>query len=523
MAPNALALKEGTQTATQTDSQAIIVPSKLQIALAIAILKTKPDGVTVRDHILCLRSHLKRGPQRFTEEEEHRHLDSVTYWRERYERAETKCHELEHRNAQLGRANDALQIHKAPVGLQGSAKRKGEAYKQNRSSKRLRGAPEVPENSVMGTQGTFAGDLDVLDTGVTLTQTLYTGHKLYKQHEADPKAICFNLIESSRAIGSVISTIARNYDQLAQGRSSTSLEKDKSELSYAIRASARAFTSLLVGLGKISSNGCDRQLPNLVIYECVRMFKTILDSISESARLSVANLSASQARGKGSRSNAPSSTKESNPPRTLAQFLNALISYLDKSDPNHREIFEGLLFILLERVGKRLFYCTFGRDRSATIEGDIVLPLAHNHPTIIATQETEALAVRLEIRSLVIILERAIALAPYHINSRPTSSSSVSKAKKTPGIARSLTFKTLPSASKAPLSSTAKDRLQRTLINCMFGQEDHDEFSDVLRMPARLGGLPSLAKVEDKDVNDWFQGEVWRLVGWDLLGREGDW
>lgn len=106
---------------------------------------------------------MKRGPQRFTEEEEHRRLDSVAYWRERYERAETKCHELEHRNVQLERANDALQIQQVPVGLQGSTKRKGEAHKQDRSSKRLRGAPEVPENSMMGAQGTFAGDLDVLD------------------------------------------------------------------------------------------------------------------------------------------------------------------------------------------------------------------------------------------------------------------------------------------------------------------------------------------------------------------------
>jgi hypothetical protein len=156
-----------------------IVPSKLQIALAIAILKTKPDRITVRgkcltagltprlltatEYILHLRSHSKRGRQLFTEEQQHRHLDSVAYWRERYERAESKCHELEHRNVQLERANDALQIQYTPVNPSVSPKRKGDARKQAASSKRTRGTPEIPDNSVMAAHGTFGGDLDTLD------------------------------------------------------------------------------------------------------------------------------------------------------------------------------------------------------------------------------------------------------------------------------------------------------------------------------------------------------------------------
>ena len=84
----------------------------------------------------------------------------------------------------------------------------------------------------------------------------------------------------------------------------------------------------------------------------------------------------------------------------------------------------------------------------------------------------------------------------------------------------------LQQASRTPLSAQAKDRLQRTLIHCMFGDDgagEHDEFADVLRMPARLGSVPNMPKVEDKDVGEWFTGEVWRLVGWDLLGKDGQW
>jgi hypothetical protein len=57
----------------------------------------------------------------------------------------------------------------------------------------------------------------------------------------------------------------------------------------------------------------------------------------------------------------------------------------------------------------------------------------------------------------------------------------------------------------------------------VFGEEDHDEFAEVLRKPGSLGAMPRITKMEEDDVGDWFSGEVWRLVGWDLLSRESEW
>jgi hypothetical protein len=89
-----------------------------------------------------------------------------------------------------------------------------------------------------------------------------------------------------------------------------------------------------------------------------------------------------------------------------------------------------------------------------------------------------------------------------------------------------LSLKNLPSASRIRLSAAAKDRLQRTLITCMYGDKGDDEFLDVLTKPVpctRLGSLQKVAKVEDKDVEEWYKKEVWRLVGWDVLVRESGW
>ncbi|KAK1057698.1 hypothetical protein LTR33_013574 [Friedmanniomyces endolithicus] len=80
---------------------------------------------------------------------------------------------------------------------------------------------------------------------------------------------------------------------------------------------------------------------------------------------------------------------------------------------------------------------------------------------------------------------------------------------------------------KGALALHAKDRLQRTLMNCIFGAEGLDEedpFMDCLRMPSVTGQLHvPMPKVKDVEVQDWFKGEVWRLLGWEILSKEGHW
>ncbi|KAF2659843.1 hypothetical protein K491DRAFT_712374 [Lophiostoma macrostomum CBS 122681] len=516
--------------------------SRVQVALAIAIVRSKPDELSIRDHLLKLRAHLKQGKQPVTDSGGHRHLDVGAYWRDRHDESEQRCRELEHRIVQLERAKDALQSRPDIEGIiakdSRTTKRKGGANGSARSTKRVKASSDTVDKSVKGAQGSFADDLETLDglgegtvshafqfssdivkVGDELVRHLYISHKMYAKQKVDPEALCSSLAGTARAIGSVISTACRHYDQLALGTKSgrASLEKDNSDWSSVIRASSRAFTSVLLGLEKTS--GCsDTRLPGLVVVECIKMFKTILDSISESAQTS------SKARRTSELAcivTQPKSTgeKDPTPSRTLAHLLIAFFSALRKEDRSHREIFEGMLFVLTERVAKCLFHISFGRFRSPTVEGDIVPPPGHDHPAVIARQEVEASGVRVEARSLITILERAIALAPFYFNSPLSSKTRNAKAS---NLVRSST-RTLQQASRSPLSTQARDRLQQTLVQCMFGDGEHDEFADVLRMPARLGPAPNVPRVEEKDVGDWFSGEVWRLVGWDLLSREGQW
>jgi hypothetical protein len=356
-----------------------------------------------------------------------------------------------------------------------------------------------------------------------LVQKLYLTHKLYKKQSAEPEAICFSLAETARAIGSVVASLPKNYDALATGnlKGLIPVKRDKSEFSLIIQAATRAWASLLVGLKKLVDSG-GGHLPNVVIYACIKMFNTIFESIKDTAHQIASIRSVSQRKGTNNNQETATTPRDTGPFRAVAQFLNALIASLNKDDRYHGDIFEGVLFLLMERVSKLLFYFTFDRFRCTTIEGDISMPSLNDDKRDVARQLIEPMAIRLEAQCLVAILERAIGLAPHHMNSpagsRPSSSRRASSSASRPGTPRSQ-----QRASTVPLVAHARDKLQRTLIQCVFGEEDHDEFAEVLRKPGSLGAMPRISKMEDDDVGDWFSGEVWRLVGWDLLSRESEW
>lgn len=199
----------------------------------------------------------------------------------------------------------------------------------------------------------------------------------------------------------------------------------------------------------------------------------------------------------------------------------SFLGFLDKTDSIHQKIFDGFVFVLLERVGKRLYYCTFGRHRGRSIESSIIPLPRPRDITETTNPDLEDLAVRLEMKALVLILERAMGLAPNHMNVQATRTG-----KNRNHLGRAMSIKNLSATSKTRISPLAKDRLQRTLVACMYESKTDDEFVDVLVNPIptiRASSLQNVAKVDHKNVKDWYKQEVWRLVGWDILAREREW
>jgi hypothetical protein len=280
--------------------------------------------------------------------------------------------------------------------------------------------------------------------------------------------------------------------------------------------------SILVGTNRLTESKSDPRLASLIVCELADMFKAALQSIESSARHTAKTFISQPAPPKKSKAKAPPNViKESVPARAVAHLLISFLGFLEKTDIMHQKIFDGFAFILFERVGKRLYYFTFGQNRSTSVQGNI-LPLPEPKEAAESTKrEIDALATRLEVKALVLILERAMGLAPNHMKPQTAGPS-----KSANRATRTLSVKNLVTTSRARLSPLAKDRLQRTLIACMYGEKAEDEFVDVLTKPMpsmRLGSMQNVAKIHDKDVGSWYKEEVWRLVGWDILAREGGW
>jgi hypothetical protein len=370
---------------------------------------------------------------------------------------------------------------------------------------------------------------DSISDGAQLIEALYTTHQLCRATTPDAEVLCRHLIRTTSSVGKVIRFVAHNHARLSrQGRTTSeprSLSDDRTDFAQALTICARAFMSVLVGTTKMTDSSNDERLPSLIVCALAEMADTILLAIESSARQTAATASSAPPPSPSKKGKAkvtqPTVPKESIPARSLAHFLIGLLGLLDKTNPTHQKIFDSFVFQLLERVAKRLYYCTFGRHRSATIEGNLIPPPDPTTEEEKSKRESEALAIRLEVKALVLVLERAMGLAPHHMNPPSTTSSKSSTPNR---LTRTISMKTLSAAPKGRLSGIAKDRLQRTLVTCMYGSKGDDEFLDVLTKPVpamRVGNLQNVGKVKDEDVEGWYKEEVWRLVGWDIMAREG--
>ncbi|KAI4652562.1 uncharacterized protein J4E79_008868 [Alternaria viburni] len=495
------------------------LPSQQQIALALAI---------VRNYVLQLRAQIRPGPDPRERDDSECYVDQVAYWKERCQQAEDECGRLRGINIKLERSNHLLSSLSGPVPDVDTSMLMAPTASPKRS-KPSRQAQKQCLQPAAAAQETIDNDMDFLDVlgkdGSNLTEALYTTHSLCRSEEPDAETLCYNLVRVASSIGKVICIVAQNYEQLSRrGRrtlEAMSLDQDKSDFAIALSVCARAFMSLLVGTNKLMETKADARLASLIVCEVADMFNAGLQSIEASARRTAQTFLSQPASPKKTKTKTPPSIKESPPARAVAHLLISLLGFLEKTDPVHQKIFDGFVFVLFERVGKRLYYFTFGQHRSTSIDGNILPSPESRDETEEIRRDTNALGTRLEVKALVLILERAMGLAPSHMNpqnARPSQSPN--------RLVRTLSTKSPVTNTRSRLNPLAKDRLQRTLVACMYGNNTNDEFLDVLTKPLpamRLSSLQNVVKIDDKDVETWYKEEIWRLVGWDVLAREGAW
>lgn len=353
--------------------------------------------------------------------------------------------------------------------------------------------------------------------------SFYQAHALLKSRDrTEPALLAQQLVHAATAVSDLIRQLP--------GRPSANLDHDIDSLKATFTAANRAIQSLLVGHGRISNVAGGNEVKGHVVYAYVQITETSVSTMTELAKAEVERLQQeaalaadrpSTSKGKAKRVADSTVRQRKNAVlSTISSFIAGCIGLLDAKMESHKPLFEGLSYVLIEKLATCLYTLVFGRARGETIEEDIA---ASAQPDDIedpdrtpaaSPDEMKIKVAKLEAPYLVQILTRLMQTAPIHLGAANKTKTGKPKG----------SIKQAPS--KDNLAITAKERLQSTLVNCMFGArdgEEEDPFLDCLRKPTPGDSLPPLPAVKEAEVQDWFKEEVWRLLGWDILSRDGGW
>ncbi|KAK4888876.1 hypothetical protein LTR27_012275 [Elasticomyces elasticus] len=506
-------------------------PSSLAIAFAFAVVTSKPAELSVTEYICLLRQHIAKGRRENTISSSHRHLDRSSHWRSEYERVKDALRISEGEAADL-----KMEVEKLKARVESAKAVASAPKKRKKADEDVIPVPRSPKRAKRDVSPGRKGgrdDVDVEkefdfaevgDIGYELMRSLYQVHVMLKRHDrTEPAVLAYHLVQAASALPQVV--------QAAVKASFTRLLTGQSILKTTLTAAGKAVVSLVVGINRLSHVTNGKNVQGQVMYSLVHMFASLLSTLEtasefEAEKAARQTNAAVDKRPKSSKGKAAAQPKQPNlkdiPSLNLITcFLCGIIDVLDPKVEIHTQLFEGFAYGTLDKLGARLYSSVFGHARGPSIEDEI---MASNKPDEIedsgpdpspSAVDMNASQVKMEAPYLVHLLTKMMNAAPTHFGAIISTKTGKAKQPNNKG------------SMKGALAIHAKDRLQRTLVNCVFGTEGVDEedpFMDCLKMPSLTGQQPlPMPKIKEPEVQEWFKAEVWRLLGWEILGKEGGW
>ncbi|KAF2860012.1 hypothetical protein K470DRAFT_86811 [Piedraia hortae CBS 480.64] len=489
-----------------TQSHQAKCPSSRSIAFAISIVRSKPPELSIREYIKRIRDHIVQ-EQSATRT---RQLDRSAFWQCEYERTKDALRASED---EVVRLKSELEKLKSGKGSSRPSSRKSKRGTE-RSSSPLKDAkrPRTSdvEEIISGIQ-TEISDADAGPVGEGLVQSLIQVQYALSHSGTDSNAasqeLAFHLQRSASSLSSLITSSIE--------QSNTLVITGAGLLRTTLKVCARAIALLLVAISRFSMLLGSDFYSSQVVYAYVKTFSTVLDGMG--------TISAHEA----VRHDSSTETKLRTIPglNNLAVFLASTIGQLDCKSDLHKSLFEGMAFAVIERVSSTLFASVFGHPKGKNVEEEIDLGTraeeADEHE---ANEKPEAADIareqaKLEAPYLVHLLSKVLGQAPGFMNSTPAMPSD-EMLTLAPRRGRTRAVK-----QDGPLIQSARHKLQRTLVNCLFGHECA-EIRDALRRPVPPADGEEVAmpkgKKGERDLNsgEWFSDQVWKLVGWDVLSTE---
>ncbi|KAL4821245.1 hypothetical protein BDW67DRAFT_179947 [Aspergillus spinulosporus] len=524
-------------------------PSPSQIALALAIVKLKPVGLETKgitivllplgrvvkqgaEFILQCREAIKasqtadifHSPQKF--------FDSVSFWKQAYEKSEAekstlldRIFELEQRNEELVEKlrtrEDVLDEITPSVSASARETLKRAVTSNQAPRKRLKTLPYLKEHS--SDVDAHASHVNILgqpervrDSTTPFVRQSYVLHKSLQRNRDSTSIVRAAVVLCKTCENELVTAVPQDT---AGSRSKNGVLKEPqlSHLSLVLCGVESSAHLLFKAVRKLHGTRGSEKETGLLTYHIVCLYAAIMNCLERycNARAVPVRIEY-QEHSKHSiqtRSMTRVQTKSSNEPDShshigddgatqLASLLNRMVTSLDKKCPEHRRLLEGFLHILLNRAGKVLTLFVFQdlqlRPNLRMDPDKLPLPAG----LIGAEVDGKSLGVaQTEAKYLVFLVRGALAVLDKH----PTSLSA-----------------SLENPPEVQFLSSIKARLQNTLVEAIFGADLG--FEQTLERPAAPQSFNIRRLLEDHQppeisVSEWYIQELWQLLGWEMLTK----
>lgn len=194
----------------------------------------------------------------------------------------------------------------------------------------------------------------------------------------------------------------------------------------------------------------------------------------------------------------------------MAKLLQFMIRSLDLERETPNELLEGYCCVLLDRIGQCLSLQVFAQDIAMIpirAHPSLAQPRTfQSHHTIDIRMRQQA--ARQQGSLLIRLLEDLLNLVTLRQSSMSINSPALF------GIHKER------SLSQQMFTDRVKLKLQNTLMQAVFGEDDEAFCDSLKKFEATIPPIKSLPLDDDtthQDSSEWFAEEVWRMLGWDNL------
>ncbi|KAL4860442.1 hypothetical protein BDV12DRAFT_209421 [Aspergillus spectabilis] len=508
-------------------------PSPMQLALALAIVKTKPAGQDIKEYVLQIRKNIKPSSDAEISHSPDQFFDSVAFWKQAYEKSEAEQSKLLDRTYDLEQRNDALL---AKLRSQGNTQGEVSVEELERKAtstqtarKRAKTQLSMSSSSATDLQALhgdgmdgigecqYASQLLIIHTNVLFLpqatgpfmRQYYTLQKILQKRPVTT-SIVQAAVTICKTTEAEIQAAVPQVITKSKSRKIPLTQPQISHLNQVLHGVEAAVALLFQALRKLAASSDSERETGLLTYHIIRLYEAIMNILTRYCTITSIYLSSrpdtKRCATKFKHTHPmPDSNSTSDPVAThLTSLLSQILTSLDLALPTHQNLLEAFLYILLTRAGR--FLCLFSfqelqlRPDLRIDPSKLSLPAGlqdvHVDEKTLASAEVEA-------RYLIPLLRSALAVFNSYNSSMDT------------GVATEE-----ENSAKSRFLASVKERLQSTLVQAVWGADP--EFGRTLQGPVSPEGADVEMLLDEQrnselSVPDWYVRQVWELVGWDIL------